>query len=288
MFTTRCPLTRLSFFCGVFVALWVRAPAAVGANEVDGFTEPSKTVTVAAVETGTLTSVEVDEGDVVEQGQVLARLDDDVHRALLAIAQEGMSAQGQLKSAEAELTMRRQRLEKLQSLRSEGHARQEEVDRAAADLAIADAHLLSATEQQEIKRLEHEKVQVQLERRAIRAPIRGVVSQVYKEVGEFVTPTDPHVFEVVCLDPLMACFNVPSHLAARLTAEQTIPVYLEHADKWVDGQVALISPVTDAESGTVRVKVRVANGEGEYRSGEMCTLQFKSARSTTSRRSASR
>ncbi len=261
----------------------VALPLDIFANEVDGFTEPCKTIDVAAAEMGTIKTISVREGEVVEKGQVLARLDDDIHQALLAIAAEGMSAQGQLKSAQAEVSMRRQRLEKLEVLRASGNARQEEVERAKTDLAIAAARVLSANELLKIKRLEYKKVQVQLNRRAIRAPIDGIVSFVYKEEGEFVAPNDPHILQIVCLDPLMASFNVPSYLVTNMKVDQKVSVYLEDAAKWMEGSVAWIAPITEAESSTVRVKVRVPNSERKYRSGEHCTLQLKSRRANNRR-----
>lgn len=267
----------------VATAMTLACSARCLANEIDGFTEPYKTVNVAAVETGTIKSIEVREGESVEEGQIVARLDDEVHQALLNIAAESMHAQGQLNSAEAEVKMRRRRLEKLEALREQGHARQEEVERARADLEIAEAQLLSAHEQQQVRRLEYDKVQVQLERRVIRTPIDGVVNLLHKDVGEFVAPNDPDVLELVCLDPLMATFNVPSYLATRLSLDQTVSVYLDDVEQWVEGQVAIIAPVTDAESSTVRIKVRISNADRKYRSGEHCTLQFESTRSNSRR-----
>lgn len=198
-----------------------------------------------------------------------------------------MEAQAQLKSAQAELNMRRQRLEKLEQLRDQGHARQEEVERARTDLTIAEAHLLAADELLEVKRLEHEKVRVQLQRRMIRSPLDGVVSRVRKEVGEFVAPNDPYILDVACLDPLVANFNVPSYLAKQLHPEEAVSVYLEDAAKWVECNVDVIAPLTDAESGTVRVKIRIANPGRKYRSGERCTLQLGSASGARRTRSRS-
>jgi RND family efflux transporter MFP subunit len=262
---------------GVFVlcAVGLGIGRPVLANEVDGFTEPYKTVDVAAAETGTVKAIDVKEGDMVKEGQILAQLDDDVYQALLAIAEEAVRGQSTLKSAEAELSMRRQRLEKLEALRTQGHARQEEVERAAADVEMAAARVLSANEQTELKRLEYSKVKIQLARRSIRSPIDGVVSLLLKDRGEFVAPNDPHVVELVQLDPLLATFSVPSYLATRLRKEETLPVFLEDAGGWVNGEIEQIAPLTDAESGTVRVKVRIPNPAGKYRSGERCTIQLK-------------
>jgi len=249
--------------------------AAAHAVEIDGFTEPNRVVSVAAAETGTIKSIEVREGQAVSTGEVLAYLDDDIFLVMLAIADETMRAQSQMKSAEAELQLRQQRLEKLESLRTQGHARQEEVERARADVVIGETRVLSAVETLELKKLEHEKIKVQLARRAVRSPIDGVVSVLHKDVGEFVAPNDPIVVEVVELDPLLATFSVPSHEAVRLKKGQTVPVHLEDAESWVNGTVETVAPVTDAESGTVRVKVRIANAEQKYRSGERCTLDLK-------------
>ncbi len=265
----------LLFSVGAFVPCAVGLGRPVLANEVDGFTEPYKTVDVAAAETGTVKSIDVKEGDIVKEGQILAQLDDDVYQALLAIAEESVRGVSTLKSAEAELSMRRQRLEKLEVLRTQGHARQEEVERAETDVEMAAARVLSANEQTELKRLEYSKVKIQLARRRIRSPIDGVVSLLLKDVGEFVAPNDPHVVELVQLDPLLATFSVPSYLATRLQKEEMLPVFLEDAGGWVNGEVELIAPLTDAESGTVRVKVRIPNPDGKYRSGERCTIQLK-------------
>ncbi len=261
------------------VIVWVAASFGLAltaqAVEIDGFTEPYRTVDVAAAETGTIKSIDVREGEQVQEGQVLARLDDDMYQALLAIAQESLNGQSALKSAEAELNMRRSRLEKLETLRTQGHARQEEVDRAQADVEMAEARVLSAKEQTELKRLEYNKVKIQLERRSVRSPLQGVVSLVHKDAGEFVAPNDPHVLELVQLDPLLATFSVPSHLVPRIEKAGKLPVFLEDAGTWVTGEIERIAPVTDAESGTVRIKVRLANAEGKYRSGERCTIELK-------------
>ncbi len=276
------PATSGQIITGLLALVVVLASTVSTAGvEVDGFTEPFRTVEVAAVESGTIKVVEVREGQRVTAGQVLARLDDDVHLALLAIAEEAMHAKGQLKSAHAEVVLRKDRLAKLDSLRAEGHARQEEVDRARADLAIAEARVLSAEELLQVKKLEHRKIQVQLERRTVRSPFDGVIKTLHKDAGEFVAPNDPYVLELVDLETLLAIFAVPSRDAFRLREGQEVSVYLDDVDRFVPGAVEFVSPVTDAESGTVRVKIRVANNEGKFRSGERCTLVLKNSAGIT-------
>ena len=265
-------VSRMTLRIAGVVLVLAAAPAL--ASHVDGFTEPYRSVNVSTTETGIIRTIEVQEGDVVEAGQVLATLDSEVHAALLAIAEENMNARGRLDSSRAELELRNDRLEKLEDLRRKGFARQEEVERARADVAIAGAQVVGAREELLVRKLEYEKIRIQLERRTIRAPLSGVVSVVHKETGEFVAPNAPELLKLVQLDWLLAVFSVPSYQAAVLTAGQTVTIRLADGLRPLEGTVEFISPVTDAESGTVRVKVRLDNRSGLFRSGQRCSLQL--------------
>lgn len=244
----------------------------ISAEEVDGFTEPYRTVNVAGVEVGVIMDVLVREGQEVTKGEPLAKLDHDLQDALLAIAKKNMELLGQLNSAKAELKLRRHRLKKLEKLAEGKHARKEEVERARADVAISEAHVLSAEEELLVRQLEYKKIKVQLSRRTITAPIGGVIVQIFKREGELVAPNDPYVVKMVELDKLTAMFSVPSEQAQRLRVEQKVVVRMVDVTEPVKGEIEYVSPVTDAESGTVRIKVRIENAEGAYRSGERCSL----------------
>ncbi len=246
----------------------------------DGFTEPYRTIDVAAAETGIVAAIEVREGDTVQQGDVLAVLDHEVLSALMAIAEQAMQSRGALDAARAEYGLKQRRLDKLEMLRSKGHARQEEVERARADLAIAEAQQRSAQEDLLIRKLEYQKIRAQLERRKIRAPVGGVVIKVHKELGGFVAPNDPAVATLVQLDPLRATFSLTRDQANQLAVDQQVTLWsypasgeTSGAAEAMEGTVEFVAPVTDAESGTVRVKIRIDNPENRHRAGERCTLQ---------------
>jgi RND family efflux transporter MFP subunit len=246
------------------------ATPGAGPHRVDGFTEPFRTVEVATTEVGIITALNVREGDRVSRGQVVATLDDDLQLAWLSIAEKNCALRGRLASAQAEQRLRAVRLEKLEPLERAGHARPEEVERARADLAIAEAQVLAAEEDLVIRQLEYSKTAIQLERRKIQAPLDGIVASVLKEPGEFVAPTDPYVLTVVQLDRLFAVFSIPSPQAESIQVGNDCRLLL--AGQMVAGKVAQVAPLTDAESDTVRVKVRIDNAAGEYRSGQRCSL----------------
>lgn len=248
-------------------------PQPTGAETVQGFTEPYQVIRVAAAETGILVNVHVAEGDTVQEGQPLAELDSEVYRSMLKIAEITMEARGRLDSAMAELELRKRRYEKLQQLQARGLANPEEVLRAKTDLAIAEGTVTSVREDLQAKKYEHERIEQQLSRRTVHSPLSGVVTKLLKRRGEFVSPNDPVVVEIVQLDPLAATFMVTRRQAERLLARKSINVSLIESRTTAVGEVEFVSPTTDAESGMVRVRIRLANDAGRLHSGERCVVE---------------
>lgn len=252
--------------------LLLAASAGADAAEMVGFTEPYRTVRVAAADSGIISRIVVREGTLVQKGQVLGELDHSVLKISLEISRKSAEAVGARQAAAAQVRLRREMLRKLNSLRTSRAASQEEVDRAAAELEVAEANLLSTQEALEIRQLEQHRVQAEIERRRIRSPIDGVVIHVFREPGEFTSPNDPDILTVVQLDPLLATFSVDSTQARGYQALRQTRVVFSSGDV-AEGTIEYVSPVTDAESGTVEIRVRIDNPDQRYRSGERCVLQ---------------
>jgi RND family efflux transporter MFP subunit len=273
-----------SKFLVLLILLVTRPPSiAEGADSsaARGLTEPYRHIDVAAVEAGVIAEMIVREGEAVAQGQPLAKLDSELLNALLAIAQQSKEARGRLRAARAEVKLKEERAKSFAKVFDSGHARPEEVRRAATDLEIARAQLLAAEEDLVLKHLEYEKIQAQIDRRTVRAPIAGVVSKIHKEQAEFVAPNDPAVLTLVQLDPLLAVFSLTTQQASNFSVGQDVTVLMPGFDASIGAKVQFIAPVTDAESGTVLVKVRVDNSSGAHRSGTRCTLQLPSPAETS-------
>ena len=260
--------------CCIYLAT-AMLPSVASALDLEGFAEPYRIVNVAADETGTIEEVFVHEGQMVEAGQPLVRLNSTVHEALLAIAEQNMHAEGRIEAAQADLSMRELRLEKLKALRMEGHARQEEVDRANGEVAIALANVRTAQEDQATRRLEYEKIKAQLDRRTVHAPISGALTTIQKVAGEFVAPNNPDVVTLVQIDKLLANFTLMSAQMQQLKEGQQVAVHFQGVQAPAMGTVEFISPVTDAESGTVLVKIRIENAQGQFRSGQRCSIHVE-------------
>ncbi len=270
-------LSRLNTKLAVLLTTAVVSTTAVPAfaqppGQIEGFTEPYADLRLAAPEMGTLAEIAVREGHQVQAGQVLANLDDQVLKAALEVARAGMSGTGALNSASVELQMRKVELEKLSELHERNHASQKEVDQVTAQVAVAAARVQAVREDLEIKRLEYERILAQLRQRQIRSPIRGVVVEIYKDRGEFVSPSDPVVARVVQLDPLLVVFSVPVEHRSQLFTGRSVDLQIGAPPEPATGIVEFVSPAADASSGTIRVKVKLANPNGLWHSGDKSIL----------------
>jgi RND family efflux transporter MFP subunit len=241
---------------------------------IEGFTEPIRKLDLIPPEPGIITSLTAHEGDRVEKGQLLGSLDCDTQQVALEIARANMAAHGKLDSATAERDLRRWRLAKLQKLREEGHANDEEVNRVASELAVADANVLGALEQHATDTLEVDRIASMVERRMMRSPFNGVVTRVFREEKEFVGSNNTPVLTIMQLDKLRVTFTIPTVLALRLKVNQTVSLTFPNSGQKATGKIESISPVTEAESDTVRVKVLIDNEQGKYRCGVRCAINL--------------
>ena len=257
---------------GAIVISWLLLAATTFAADQDGFTEPYRKIDVAAAEMGVVGHLYVREGDHVSKGQVLATLDNDVLTVTRDIAETTAKAQGKIDSAVAEVELHKTRLNSLTALAKEDHATHEEVDRARTELAVAEATLLVAREQRHLDEMDCKKIAAMIERRTMRSPIDGVVVKVYRDECEAVSPSSAAVVNVVQLHPLRASFMLPTEAVAKLAIGQSVAVEFPDTGKSTQGTIEFLSPVTDADSGTVRVKLVIDNSKGDFRSGVRCVL----------------
>lgn len=248
------------------------SPSPSSAQEVTTFLEPANVIEISAAEMGLLEHVYVHEGAEVTPGTILAQLNDDVLTSTLAISQAAVEAEGKLKLARAEVRDRKSKLDRLRQLFSRGNASQIELDRSETQLEMASAQLEQAEDEIHLKRLEIERTRQQLEQRKLRSPIHGIVTEVLKDAGEFVSISEPVIAKVVELDSLLAVFPVPQAEAQGMTVGQRIPITVGEQQLYAEAVIEYVSPMTDAQSGTRRVKVRLDNADRQWPCGGICHM----------------
>ncbi len=210
-----------------------------------GYTEPCRIITVSAGEPGVIAEMLVKEGDAVKQGQVLARLDTAVLSAELEIAR-----------AEAKFSATRNQrvLELAQSTR----VTPEELEKARTELTVKNAQV--------------RRIDAMIEARTMRSAVDGVVTEIKRDPSESVSIAAPHVLTVVQIDRLSVNLFLPPARVETLKNGDHTELLLLEPERRVPAVVEFVSPVTDASSGTVRVKFTIENPGGAIRSGGRCTL----------------
>lgn len=246
----------------------------------EAFTEPCQALDVAAPEAGRVASVYVQRGSAVQAGDLLLELDTSVLEASRRIAEQRAAETAELDACRVDLQLKQRRYQTMVSLRRENAVTPEELLTAESDLRIAELKVRSAEDELARARLEVAEISARIEQRRIRAPICGVVTDVLKEAGEFVSASEPNVVTLVDLSRLRVTFYLPT--AEALPLREGLPLevlYPAHPlpnaaapAVAMAGRIEHVSPVTQADSGRVRVDVLVDNAAGRYRSGLRCLL----------------
>jgi RND family efflux transporter MFP subunit len=239
----------------------------IGSASYHGFSQPWELIDVAVAQPGRIDQVSVREGESVQRGALLARLDNDVLLASLRVAKQRASAGGEQASARARLNHAARRRDDIEALLNESHASQSELDQAELGLHEAEAALLSVQEKRDIAEAEVSRIEAELALREIRSPIDGVVIEIKRQRGEYAGGSDPVVAKVAVLKKLRLRINVPTLVAMQMSAEAEVEVEFPEIQTSVSGNVDFISPITDSQSGTVRVDIRLDNPAGQLRSG---------------------
>ncbi len=241
------------------------------AETYDTFLEPNQIVDISSPFRGRISSIHVRNGDQVTAGQLLAELDTHVLEANLASAEVAASFRGRVDAARALATMRKNRYTMLQELEKSGNARPEEIKRAETDLAMAQAQLQSALDDKKLKKLEADIIRAQIDEKKLRSPIDGIVVEVHKQQAELIGGSDQQTFiTIVQLDPLKAVFHLPQDVMGEIQAGEQITI--NAGNKPVTGSIDFISPVINAQSGTIEISIIIPNSDEGLISGSRCTL----------------
>jgi RND family efflux transporter MFP subunit len=227
----------------VEVSTVVRRPIA-SYLETNGTLEAENEVDLVARIAGPIVELTAEEGQRVERGQLLARIDDAEIRAQLEVARVNLQ--------EAELAY-----ERAQQLHGDELISLEEYERTRATY--------------ETNRAQLQGIEVQLGFTEIRAPFDGLVIRRYIKFAEYVGNGNA-LFRISDFDPLLCPIQVPERELPRLKLGQSAHLTVEAfgSDRF-PARVLRIRPVVEAETGTVEVTLAV-EGQGKLRPGMFASI----------------
>jgi RND family efflux transporter MFP subunit len=234
--------------------------------QATGYVTARREATVSAQITGTLTDVLIEEGEHVQAGQVLARLDDTAQKASLAQAQAQLSAaQAQLVQYQAQLEQARRDLKRNEDLVGQHLVSQQALETARTQVETGAAQVESQKRQVDLARASVEGAQVQLGYTTIRAPFSGVIIAKAAQKGEIISPisagggfTRTGVGTVVDMDSLEIEVDVNEAYLHRVHPDQPAQAVLDAYPDWtIPAHVIAIIPTADRSKATVKVRIAI-------------------------------
>ena len=224
---------------------------------------------------GRIAEVHVKRGDRAGKDELLIALDSNILEAARRVAEVRTKSIARLKALRIEHQLREGRYRQLLALHDEGAGSAEEVKRAKADADVAQLNIQAAEEEIAQSHLELAEIEARLDQRRIRSPLDGIVTDVRKELGEYVSINEPHLVTIVQLEKLRVTFYLPTHLALTMKQGQSVALLFPDVQQRADGQIEYVAQFTEADSGRVRVDVLLDNTKGNWRSGVRCMLDLE-------------
>lgn len=235
--------SMIGLVAGFTVAVQAQSPAAGVASTC--LVVPSLEVNVGTPVDGVLEVVNVDRGDVVERGQLLARLNSGVESAAVSYV-----------AAKVEFGTRKR--ERNEDLRRQQLISEQELDEIETERRLAQLELREREEQ--------------LRLRSIVSPMRGVVVERFRGRGDMVSREK--IFRLAQLDPLHVEAVIPAQMFGKVKLGQKGRVGLELIGSELEATVSSVDRVIDPASGTFRVRLALPNPKYRIPSGLRCSVGF--------------
>lgn len=249
-------------------------PPSSGTVRVLGMTAPFRTATLASVRPARIARLLAREGASVRAGDVVVALDERVQRARIEIVRAQASSTLEVQRTRVRFDRAKKEWERIVQLQGGQNSVPKELTDAfaAAEVARLEHDLALFNREQAARAVSRE--EALLAELSLRAPFDGYVWQRAKEEGESVDPLEG-IVTLVQLDPLMVTADCPVALWPLLHQGDTTPVRPVDP-RWAarSGTIELVSRVVDGASQTVKVMIRVPNGDGKWLSGLKVEVSF--------------
>lgn len=203
--------------------------------------------TVVSKVRGIIETLYVEEGDNVEAGQIIAKIEDD---------------QYQIEVNRAKATLER--------LQSEYQRNKNLFDR---ELISAEVYQNSQYEY-ESQKATYDLAVLNLENTSIRTPISGVISRRFVKNGNMIT-MDQQMYRVTDFNPLQAILHIPEHEMTKISKDQRVELQVDAIPGEVFvGRVERTSPVVDPETGTFKTTIYVSETRDRLRPGMFARVKI--------------
>jgi len=246
------------------------------ALEFDGVIEPYRIINLGGSGVpGILETVNVDRGDFVRKGQIIATLQAGVERVSMELARFRAEMEAGIKAKESNLEFYTRKKMMNEELYKKQVLPFSQMDEIETNRILAEMQLKEALENKKLAELEYKRAVEVYNRMIIRSPINGIVVERYLSPGEYIesqsivklAQIDPLNVEVVL--PVSHILQIKVGMRARVIPESPIGGQYQ-------AEVKVIDRVVDAASGTFGVRLELPNPGYRLPAGLKCKVIFLS------------
>jgi RND family efflux transporter MFP subunit len=229
-----------------------------------GYVTARRQATVSSKVTGKVVEVLIEEGMKVDEGQVLAKLDDTNTKTSLRLAEAQLdSAQTSLEETRALYKQADKEYQRTIDLAQQKIASPSDLDKAEADAVSLKARLARLERDVIVAQRQVEVWERQMDDLVIRAPFAGIVTTKDAQPGEMISPvsagggfTRTGIGTVVDMKSLEIEIDVNESYINRVEPKQPVEATLDAYPDWkIPCKVIAIIPTADRQKATVKVRV---------------------------------
>jgi RND family efflux transporter MFP subunit len=232
--------------------------------DASGYVTARRIATVSSKITGKVKEVMIEEGQSVEEGQILATLEaTDASAQQELSASQLASARSQLAEAQAQLKLAERNLVRQRELAAKKLVAASALDAAIAERDSRAARLVSLQRSVEVSQDQLTISNNGMDNTVIRAPFKGVIVTKAAQPGEMISPISAGggsirtgIGTLVDMDSLEVQVDVNEAYIGRVQPKMPVDAVLNAYPDWkIPAEVIAIIPTADRSKATVKVRI---------------------------------
>lgn len=216
-------------------------------TEVQGDVVTKENIIIFPEYSGVLTKVYVKEGQRVNKGAILAKIDDGGLSSQLA--------QLEARAALAKTTADRQKRLWEQNIGSEIQFLETQTNYEAAQNSV-------------------DQLKSQLGKTTVRAPFSGVIDQVLSDEGQVVNPGQNQLFRLVNLENMYVQAAVPEVYLSKIQSGTPVIIEIDAIGKEFEGKVRQVGNFINPNNRTFQIEVAIPNKDGLVKPNLIATVKL--------------
>lgn len=249
---------------------------AVEAKPFECLIEPSQVVEIRAPIEGLIETINVDRGGEVKKGQTLVILDMGVDKARYEQAKYKATMRGALQTAQSRLDFSSKKFGRDQELYQDQYVSANTRDESETTMKLASAELTEAKDNNRVAELQVREYDELMRLKTIKSPFDGVVMERFHHPGEVTQADDQNpLLKLARINPLYIEVVLPATSLGKVRVGEEIKIkpQIEGVDEF-NAKITVVDPVADAASGTLGVRLEVANNNRALPAGVSCKAEF--------------